>query len=162
MKRDFIIDSIKAIKPGCLFRITYKSEIPVKAEFKNNGIRLIKITETTVRTGVAYRNLKSVMATEATSSTEHKKSNFEWVVTNRVSYNSNTDKMYARIATIKNGNNAHHKYIVECNGICEEVDSLNEAQRNFVVNSYWNKHETPSVQNVSLDNILSIGKTVFD
>ena len=167
MNNEVIINALKSIKPGCLFRITYKSELPVKAEFKKNGYRLVKITEATVRTGVDYSNIQSVIekrenASEDGAVAKQRENNFEWIIRDRVSYNSNTNKFYARVATLRNGGaNIHSKFIlVDSMSETYELEKLSESQKDIVQNSYWNRASAPEVQNISFENIISIGKVV--
>lgn len=140
-------------------RIRYKSEMPVKAEFKKQGIRIIKVTEATVRFGVDYEHIGTVIERKSDESYTPavRENNYEWVVENKICHNSKTDKDYVRFATLNGG--AHKKVIYILVDSLEEtydVETLTEEQMNYVQNSYWNR-TTPEVQNISFENIISVG-----
>lgn len=166
MTREEIINTINNIKAGEFFRITYKSVLPLKAEFKKQGYSIVKTTEATVRTGCDYDNLESVKEAKEEKTqngiTESKPrtNNYQWVIEDKVSYNTNTDKYYLRIAPLNNGG-ANKKTTYTVTNLTETytLEKLEETEKSLVIASYFGNAYTPSpVQNISFDNIISIGK----
>lgn len=159
-----IINEIKRIGGGQMTRIVYGSDLPIKAEFKKLGYCIRKVVESTVRIGVNYNNIAEVVAkreNETPNETAHKKvSNYEWLVPNRICYNSNTEKTYVRVAPLnKGGANRKSEYIVTApNGITKIVSSLDAEESNMVQNSYWTSNNRPVVQNISVENIIRVNK----
>ena len=155
-----IIDTTKSIINGRMSRISYRSEMPIKAEFKKRGISITKITDTTARFGIKYENIHTVAERRAEGTILPEKAhtnNYSWVIENKISYNSNTNKMYVRATSLPHGANSKYKYILVKDGTEIITDSLNDEMKNFVVNSYWNK--SPSeVKNIQFENIVRIGK----
>ena len=41
-----------------------------------------------------------------------------------------------------------------------DLEKLSESQKDIVQNSYWNRASAPEVQNISFENIISIGNVV--
>ena len=160
LERDTIISSISAVKNGSFCRIKYKSELPLKAEFKKKGYRLVKITEATIRFGVDYEHIGSVIerkSAEGYQEPAQRENNYSWIIENKVLHNSKTDKDYIRFATVKHGANKKTIYIV-VDEFNEDVivENLNDEQKSYVQNSYWNR-VAPEVQNVLFENVISIG-----
>lgn len=150
---------LESIPAGRFFRMKYLSEMKVKAEFKKKGITITKVTETTTRTGVAYKNIAAVI--EYKSSHEPKRdkpvaNNWEWVSPNRIKYNSNTKKTYAVIAPISRGNNTKSYYIVTDESGTRTV-SLDELDKSILQDSTWTQGSFPNVvRTIPFDNIIDI------
>ena len=53
-----IYNAITKIPNGRFFRIIYKTEMPLKCEYKKTGIEVYKITSRIARTGINYANIK--------------------------------------------------------------------------------------------------------
>ena len=155
MKLENVKNVIVAKKNGVFFRINYRTEIPVKAEFKKAGINLVKFTEKTVRTGVNYEHIQAVIdkkSAEDYVAPAHRENHKDWIVNNKLFYNTNTNKYYVRLAHC-NGSKAKSKYVAYgADGNEIEFD------KNYAVNSYWNKsnNDIKSVFDVNVDNIMSI------
>lgn len=150
-----IIDKIKNLRNGTMFRITYKTDMPVRASFKKDGVKIVKVTSVVTRTGVNYDHIGYVIKAKAngeiTDST--KTNNYSWVVPNKVAYNSNTDCTYLRIAPIKNGTSKTY-YLVTKNGTSEKVDRLDEETMTMMT-KMSGSHVAP-VKMIKLDNIISL------
>jgi hypothetical protein len=164
LKKELIIDEAKKIKSGTFTRLCYKSELPVKAALKKQGWKVTKITQTSTRLGVNYGNIASVIARKAEESlveTVQRTNNYEWVIKNKVSYNSSTDKLYLFVARINKGSNTKSFYIVEntVSGECHIVDKLDNTEfAELIIPSYWNKGSNyPEVQRISFENVYRIG-----
>lgn len=164
-----IFESINNIKGGRMFRICFESEVPMSAQSKKQfpGMAIKKVTETTVRTGVQYGNIKSVIDRrsneEPKESTRTYTNNYEWVNQNRVKYNTNTGKNYIQVATIPSGANTKVQYVFEFEG--NPVDVFNRDEKiedmvaSYAIPSYSKKKGTPEIMTISFDNIIRIGNT---
>lgn len=168
MKREEIIRTVEAIKNGTINRVQYQSEMPLKAEFKKLGYKIIKITETSARFGVAYDNIKSVIdrkKADEENGIEKKPrvNNYEWVIKNKVKHNNKTNKDYVVLAKLNNHSNSKVKYVVEGTmvGTLTMDGSLSDAYKKMVIESYF-KNGGAEVKTISFDNILKIGNKCFE
>lgn len=159
MTHNEIMGILNRIPAGRFFRMKYSSEMKVKAEHKKKGISVTKVTETTVRTGVAYANISAVAEYKATHEPKRSKpatNNWEWVSPNRVKYNTNTKKTYAVVATVPNGSNSDVYYIVtDANG--SRMVTPDELDKSLMQDSAWGSGSYPnSVRTIAFDNIIEI------
>lgn len=159
LSSDEIIKSVSVVKNGQMCRIKYKSEMPVKAEFKKQGIKIVKVTEATIRFGVDYEHISTVI--ERKSNEDYtpavRANNYEWVIENKICHNSKTGKDCVRFATLNGG--AHKKVVyivVDSLNETYDIESLTEEQKKYIQDSYWNR-TTPEVQNILFENIIAIG-----
>lgn len=159
MAQHEIINVISGIPAGRFFRMSYTSELPVKAEHKNAGVKIHKITETTVRTGVSYNNIKAVQEYKATHEpklTTPRANNYEWVVENRIKYNTKTGKTYVVVATVPSGSNKRCKYLISSPEGTRVVE-MEELNKELIIDSYWKKSGAPDVvRTISVDHIIEI------
>ena len=153
MKTEAIIKKIQTIPGGRLFRLRYMSKVRVKAEYEKQGISIVKIVDTTTRTGVKYNKIKSVMLQSKPETYSVKPSNWEWIVKNRIKHNTNTGKDYLVVAPVSKGHNTKVTYVFTDNEGTAVLTKEEIAQ--YVVDSYW-KEEKPAVMNITLDNILLV------
>lgn len=161
--KEQIISATKAIRGGSIARITYKTEVPIKSEFKKQGYKIIKIVETSVRFGVNYHNIASVI--ERKSNLEYvptlRKNNYTWVVKNRIKHNDQTNKDYLVVATLPVGHNTKVKYLIEGTfvGTIDMGDSIDSHYQHIVLDSYFKKSsEMREIKNISFENIITINK----
>lgn len=172
LAEEVIINRAKQVRPGSFVRLGYCTELPVKAEFKKQGIRIRKITFKTVRLGVHYDNIKKVIERKkalenVTNSNTSRTNNYSWLIPQKISYNSNTDKKYIYAAYAPNSNTVCN-YIVESDGNQSyyNQETFMQECRDYIINSYWgdtstNKQKhTPDVFTISLENIFKIGDVV--
>lgn len=163
MKTNNLVETINAIPAGVFFRMSYTSECPVKAAHKKKGIKVLKLTEATVRTGVAYNSIKAVIDYKATHEPKEnatpRANNWEWVSKNRIKHNTNTGKDYMVVATMKSGVNNRSQFIVINNGKAS-VQSYEDFDRDLLIDSYWTKPEDTLnvVRTIALDNIVNINR----
>lgn len=166
LTREEIFKATESIKGGRIARITYKTEVPLKAAYKKQGYKITKIVETSVRFGVNYNNIASVIQRRENEEkvTSNRANNYEWIVDNRIKYNTNTEKEYLVVASLNHGHNTKVKYIMDR---CEEdgVDlgsNLNEIVSEYVQNHYMNRAANiAEVRTIALDNILCINNTGY-
>ena len=154
MKTEQIIKKIKDIPGGRFFRVRYISKVKMAANAEKEGISIFKIVDTTTRTGVKYNNIKDVTPTNYPESYEPKKSNWEWIVKDRIKHNTATGKDYLVIAPIGKGANTITTYIMTAkDGTTSVVNK--DTVKMYAVASYWD-NEKPNIMNVTLENILSV------
>ena len=151
MKTEAIIKKIKEIPAGRFFRVRYISKVKIKSEYEKEGISIFKIVDTTTRTGVKYSSLIDE-PTEAKVTTE-KKSNWEWVVKDRIKHNTNTGKDYLVIAPIGKGSNTKVEYVLtDKDG---SAIRTKEEIEEYTTKSYW-RDDKPVIMNVTLENVLMV------
>ena len=99
MPYETLFEVVKSIRPGTMARISYKTELPLKAEFRKQGYGLIKVVETTARFGVKYSNLKSVIAKRSAPDyvPSSKANNNVWLLENKISKNEKNGNMRHRL-----------------------------------------------------------------
>ena len=160
MSHSEIINAVSAIKNGCMCRIKYKSDLPIKALYKKQGIAIVKITDVTARTGVAYEHLASVIARKSLPdyvTPLSRANNYEWIIPNKVAYNTKTLRYSIRIATVNKHNNRKVKYmLIKENHVVEQISELTDDIKAYVQDSYWNRSSAPEIQNISFENIIAI------
>lgn len=158
MSNSTLISIIKSIPAGRFFRMSYQSELPVKAAYKKQGISVIKITDTTVRTGVRYDHIASVKEYKANHEPSGivRTNNYVWIEPNRLKHNTATGKDYVVIAPMKNSC-PKSKYIVkDING--ERVVTIDELDKSLIQDSYWKPSNgmPAAVRTISLENIIEV------
>lgn len=164
LSREQIIEAVQGVRGGTITRVTYKTELPVKAEFKKKGYRVFKIVETSARIGVNYGQIASVRARaeELIDKTVPKKAdNYEWVIKDRIRHNTKTDKDYVVLISFNKGHNTKVKYIIEGTfvGTVDMGDTLEQPYKHIVLDSYFSKKSTSTeFRNVSFENIIRINK----
>lgn len=159
LDREQIINAVKAVRGGTIARITYKTEVPVKAEYKKQGYKIIKIVEISSRIGVNYGKLPSVIARDSLSNTNHKPSPYEWIVKDRICHNANTNKDYVAMVSFNKGHNTKVKYVIEGTfvGAIDMGNDIDNAYKHIVLDSYFKKGSNPSeFRTVSFENIIRI------
>lgn len=155
MKTDKLIEAIKAIPGGRFFRVRYMTKVKMNAESVKNGITIMKIVDTTTRTGVKYKNIAGVVLNEYPDSYVPKVSNWEWVIPQRVKHNSKTGKDYLVIAPIAKGHNTRVSYVLTDGEGNSRIITKEEAME-YSIPSYWKDGDKPAIMNVTLENVLMV------
>lgn len=170
LNREQIIEATNQVRNGTIARVTYRSDVPLKAEYKKQGYKLTKITETSARFGVDYSRISSVIARRAEQALEEavkRTNNYEWVIRNKVKFNTKTEKEYLVLANFNKGHHTKTKYILEGTfvGAIDMGDTIEPAYAHLVIDSYYKKSENPGeIRTVAFDNIIrinSVGQRVF-
>lgn len=155
MTKERALEVLNEVKNGTIGTIVYESDVPVTKEAKESGIEVKSITKKFVRFGASYKNLiKDIQKAEVS---KPRANNYEWLIPNKVSYNSNTQKEYMRISNI-NKKIISREYVVTSGdtvNVFERLDDIKEFLK--PLSSSYSK---PIVQNVKLDNIVSINGMV--
>lgn len=160
MTYEMIVEALNTIHPGSFVRVGYHTELPLKAVFSKEGYRIIRTSESTVRTGVNYNNIQSVQEERANRSepARSRTSRMVPVIKNKVYRNENTDQMYLRVYPTIKGTNKVSNYLVICpDGSVKFLQSLDPDTKSMIRDSYFSgAHFTP-VHMIKLDNIFRIG-----
>lgn len=163
LSREQILKTVEAIPNGRIARVTYKTELPVKAEFKKQGYVVTKLVETTGRFGVQYHHIASVIARKAEEGFKEavkRTNNYVWVINNKVKHNTVTDKDYIVLASFNGGHHTKSKYIVSYLGkdtVYSDHEFKYSDNKNLVIDSYWKPSKNAGeVKNISFENVLAI------
>lgn len=157
MKFETAVEIMKSVKNGTFGVIEYESSLPTNKEAKNAGVKISCKTKKMVRFGADYKNLvKDIASAEVKPRTN----NYSWVIDNKVAYNSNTDKNYVRVSNI-NRKTISREYVVSTPSGVSTTPSISGFE-NFLQPSYLknNVASKPVVQNISVENIISINGIV--
>lgn len=154
MNLDSIKNAMCKVRPGTFTRITYMTQLPLKAEYKKRGYEIIKTTSITSRFGIHYGNINGV---EPKENNEKKINNFFWVdgFKKNICFNTKTEKYYLCTYPTSKGTNSKSTYCIKFpdgsfHGGMKTVD------KDMVINSYWNKSSTKMMR-INIDNIIKIG-----
>lgn len=159
MTYSFLEEALGGIRSGTFFRIGYITELPVKAAYAKEGWKILKKTESTVRTGVNYGKIKSVVEErEGRSEVTHTlKNHIVPVQRGRIYQNTDTEQMYLRVFPTKKGTNKKVSYILVTPGHSEyHFNDLDEEMRDMVRDSYFNEKSRP-IATIKIDNIYKVG-----
>lgn len=168
LSKNEVLKAMFNYKNGTFVRVAYKSDVPVKAQFKHEGYKVSKITETTARLGVQYGHIHTVVERRKLEEGKEKKertNNYTWEIPNSMAFNSNTNKEYLTLANVPHGHNTKRKYVVEKpNGDVYTTDNL-DSEKELIQDSYFNrKGNGNEIKYVSLENVVRIanyGTRVF-
>ena len=149
-KYEDIYDAIASLPNGRFFKICYRTEMPLKAEYKNQGYKVYKYTYRVTRTGVRYNNLKEVKDYHKEFS---RANNTKWLIKNKVKTNITTGKDYIVIATMIKNEHKEYSYVIVDDTGMEKRCSM--APKDMVIPSYFEK-KNGAVRNINLDNIVCI------
>ena len=162
METNKIIEAVKNIHGGNFARVYYKSEMPLKAIYKKAGWVIEKYTKTNVRIGVDYNNIATVIERKTNEKPTERNytNNYEWVIPNRIAYNTKTGKYYLQIATSTSPCTVTRYKIQNDKGETFFVDSLDDLQKQLIIDSYWASKPVSEIRKIQLDNVLGINKVV--
>ena len=162
LSADIIIAEVSKKKPGTIFTIGYTTDMPLKAEYAKKGWRIIKKVTKTVRTGVKYDNLASVIKKRAELTEEVKRNYtnpFEYTIPNRVCKHTTKGTEYLCLASF-NGNPSRTEYIVETplgvTVVLTADEFMKSSFKELVRLSYFTGSGSEWFR-VSFDNIYRIG-----
>lgn len=150
---------------GRYIRLGYSKELPVTDAWREKGIRIYKLTETTVRLGVNYRNLASVKAREdVPAKPSTRTNNWEWVLPSKVKYNKNTNKMYLQVYTVKGGHNTKNTFLIHTPGegwITLEKPEYELSEYSLMVDpKYTSSSNSTDIYTVTFDKIYKLGNAL--
>lgn len=156
MKTEAIIKRVSEIPAGRFFRVRYTTKVKLKAEYEKQGYSILKIVDTTTRTGVKYQNIAGVELKDKFEDKQPKTSNWEWVVKDRIKHNTKTGKDYLVIAPISKGSNTIKSYVLTTPEGVSNIIPECDVKNTYSVPSYWKDGEKPAVMNITLDNVITV------
>lgn len=159
MRKNELLNILQNKKKGQLIRIQYQTFPKLTAQTEKEGIKVVKITETTVRWGVNYSHIAAVIAERERSSNNGGiyKPWWHWSVPNVIQQHNSKDTQYFAVYTIPKNSNCRVSYfIVSPTGRCEQVTKQDLQNRQLVQNSYWSQKDAPTMMSISLENIIHI------
>ena len=155
MKTKQLIQKLSEIPAGRFFRVRYTTKVRLKAAFEKEGYSIIKIVDTTTRTGVKYSSLIDKHKMNELPAPE-KTNNWEWIVKDRIKHNTNTGKDYLVLAPISKGSNTIVSYVLTTPGGVSNVIPECDVRNTYAVPSYWRTGDKPTIMNVTLENVLMV------
>ena len=156
MKTEAIIKKIEEIPAGRFFRVRYTTKVKLKAEYEKKGYSILKIVDTTTRTGVKYQNISGVELKDNFEEKQPKTTTWEWVVKDRIKHNTTTGKDYLVIAPISKGSNTVKSYVLTTpEGVSNTIPEC-DVRSTYTTPSYWRDGNKPAVMNVTLENVLMV------
>lgn len=160
MTYSFLEEALEGIHSGSFFRIGYITEMPLKASYAKEGWRILKLTESTVRTGINYRKIQSVIEDREARSevVRSRKNNIIPVQLHRIYKNVETNQMYLRVFPTVRGTNKDVSYILVTPGHSKyDFKDLDSEMREMIRDSYFNQKSRP-IATLKIDNIYKVGK----
>ena len=163
-----IIREASACGNGRFIRVGYSKELKMLKDWAEKGIRVYKLTETSVRLGVAYGNISSVKARKEAEGDKPKvqrANNWSWVIDNKVKFNSNTGKTYLQVATLNHGHNTHSQFLVynpNEGWLVLEKEEWEMSEYYTMIDARskgCGRGEKPEVYTITFDNIYKLGKS---
>ena len=163
-----IIREVSNRRNGSYVRVGYSKELKMLKAWQEKGIRAYKLTETTVRLGVAYNKIAAVIARKAAEAGKPKverANNWSWIIDNKIKFNSNTGKTYLQVATVKGGHNTHSQFLVYDPNIGwnlfekEEWEISEYYMMTDVKSREPRKGDVPEIYTITVDNIYKLGST---
>lgn len=163
LTKEQILSIAKNIRGGTITRIAYKTEVPLKAEFKKQGYKITKVVETSVRFGVNYNHIAAVIARKSAADYVARPytNKYEWVLFNRVKHHIEKNKDYIVVATLPKGHHTKVKYLLEGSimGTLDMGDSIDGHYKGIVIDSYFKpSNYIDEVKTICFDNIFMLNK----
>ena len=158
MTYSFLEEALEGVHSGSFFRIGYITELPLKAAYSKEGWRILKLTESTVRTGINYRRIQSVIEDRESRSevVRSRKNNVIPVQPNRIYKNVETNQMYLRVFPTKKGTNKNVTYTLVTPARSQYTfNDLDEDMREMVRDSYFTQKSRP-IATLKIDNIYKV------
>ena len=169
LAKEDILNEAAKVKPGTITRVGYRTFLPVKAAYKKQHVEIMKIVETSIRLGVSYSKIASVIARRAEEGMKEaiaRTNNYEWVLDNKVCFNTKTGKYYLYAASLNGGHHTRTHYMVKhASGMIESM-TAEEFKKSayateYVIPSYWKGNgDVPEIRNISFDNIYRINNVM--
>lgn len=162
MTLEKLTNALKGIKKGAFVRIEYRTEVPLSAAAREMGYKAFKQTSKTIRTGVAYSHLGSVIArekarAESGGEKKHRDPWFTWTVPNMTAKHKNKPDMYFGFASVPKTKTRSHFIVITPLGLATEMTAEQFREKGLTTPSYWNKGEPVDFQLVNIENIISLG-----
>lgn len=159
MKFENIINIMSQIKNGTFFRVVYRTEVPIKKSFKDEGFKVIKTSSVITRTGVNYKNISGVEIKPLGDTGKPRANNYEAIIANKLYFNTNTKKNYINIYPVKNHKtrSVYEFYINNIKIATRKPEEIDFSDDMFLKKS---SHGPVPMQRINVENIVSINGEV--
>lgn len=164
LDRDTVKTIINGIKAGTFTRVTYCSTPTLTAESKKNGVKVTKVTTTTVRVGVDYEALKAVKDYKATHEVEERDFSSWENENDRIVYVPKTGNTLVRVYKVPQNSNTESYFIIEDSNGKRAVEKLSDEDKALFTPSYFKPKTNDKVvdafnestQKINIDNFIAI------
>ena len=155
-----IIEILNKQHKGTFIRIGWKTSIE-SAKARKMGVSVIKETDTIVRWGIKYDNLRKVKMIKATQSLEEKVERKPWCkhleeAPYIVQHLTDVSKHYLQLFTVNKKGLTKTRYYI--NGVLSTKQEV--INSGYVNNSEWAPRGECLIMNIPVNNIRFIGKEV--
>ena len=161
MTYEMIIEALNNIHPGSFVRIGYRTELPLKSSFSKQGCKIVRVSESTVRTGINYNNIGSVIEERMgrLEAPRARRKVITSVIKNKIYKNLDTDQMYLRVYPTRKGTNKKNTYLVtNADGSRYFSHTVDSNMKEMIRDSYFTDKFRP-VSMIKIDNVYRIGDT---
>ena len=134
---------------GTFSHLTWEKELPVKKSF--SGVRVVKRTQGTVRTGVIYDNMRAVQYKRENGILPQQNMGLRWGEWSLFPFFiSHNGSQYLRVSLDKN-NKMQSEYFI--NGV---PSTKEQAQMYCTKSAFPNTETKPDILSININNIISI------
>ena len=165
LDRETVKTIINGIKAGTFTRVTYTSAPSLTSASKKAGVKVTKVTTTTVRVGVDYENLKAVQQYKAEHTVEKRDfSSWENDEEGRIVTVPSTGNTLVRVYKVPQNSNTKSYFIIEDGNGKRAVERLTDEDKALFVPSYFKQRTgdkvvdafAESTQKINIDNFVDI------
>lgn len=150
MKYETLIKKLDSIKAGVFTNLTYKTEVPLRAEYKKAGYKIIKTTTMNTRFKVKYANIKGVELKPST-----KKSPYTSIIPNLISECISNGNKYLTTYPFANSNPKSTFKVITPEG---KTVNFNDSYKDMILPSYFSKSSSTKIMKINVENIIKVGK----
>lgn len=159
MKLETITTIMNQIKNGTFFKVTYRTEVPLKKSYKDAGYKVVKTSSVITRTGINYKNISGVEIKPLGDLSKPRANNYEAIIANKLYFNANTKKNYINIYPVR-GNKTKSTYEFYINDIKIATRKPEEIDFNSDMFLKKSSHGPVPMQRINVENIVSINGEV--
>lgn len=158
MDLNMVKDIMSEIKPGTFFRCGFYSSIPLKAEYRNMGYKIIKVANIITRSGIYYGNIRGVDFDSLVQNyNQNRTNNFIWEIPRVISYNTQTKAYYLNLYPVQHINCSFTFTLQKDDMDLKVYDMLSDKELiDMILPSYLNKMSETKVMKVNVNNIFNI------
>lgn len=165
MDRETVKTIINGIKAGTFTRVTYCSTPSLTAESKKNGVKVTKVTTTTVRVGIDYEAQKAVQQYKAEHEVEQRDfSSWENDEEGRIVFVPKTGNTLVRVYKVPQNSNTESYFIIEDSKGKRAVKHLTDEDKALFIPSYFKEKSEDKVkrafeestQKINIDKFIAI------
>ena len=166
LSRETVRTIINGIKGGTFTRVSYCSAPDLTAECKKNGVKVTKVTETTVRVGIDYNGTDAVKKYKAEHETaQYDYSSWQNEDEGRIVYVPKTGNTLVRVYKVPQNSNTKSYFIIEDKDGKRIVEKIT-AEDNILASRYFKEKSSDPIkknydevtQKINIDNFLAIGE----